>query len=286
MRILVIGANSALARAFIKRANECDDWLLTTIGRRGTVDYKLDLESVDELCTELKSESFDIALVFAAMTNISDCDSQPDLAKKINCDSVVDLVNGLNVSRWIVFSTNCIFDGQSAHVTHHSEFSPTNVYGQSKAEMESRLQTLDADIAIVRMTKVISSQWDRLLQFLNAIRDRQITYVFDNLLFSPIDLEAVTTFLVNLASNFSVGVYQLSGKRDVSYYEAVQYLVSLSDYNDKYLCSESASFGCSKHTSLFVDKKEMELGFQLEDWKTVLKRNYCDSNKIAISNEQ
>lgn len=261
-RILLIGANSQLAIRFLKlQALSNIDVYRTNIASQDEAAkiYKLDLsEGVSEHA--LKEIDFDVAIVFAAKTNIAECERNPTLAFTINCDSVTRLIATFRVRQWILFSTNAVFSGRTELESKNASYGPLSVYGSSKVAMEKAVSGVK-DVAVVRMTKVITHNFSLLDSFIEKLKNKQAIEVFSDLRFSPIWIDDVCHFLNNLVTDFHAGVFHLSANRDISYYDAVRYCAEQLNLCSKDIKSVKKPFVAPDFNSLEVGAAEYKLGF-------------------------
>ena len=268
-RILIIGATSSLAAEFI-RQHKTDELILTD--RLGNAGEKLDLADLSSMSQNLVSQRFDYAIVFAGMTNIAECEQNPELAHQINCVSLAELQSKLDVENWILLSTNLVFSGKRPLERHDAPYAPFNQYGKSKAEMERIFrERCSADkLAIVRMTKVVNDSFTLLQNWLESLRDCKQISAFRDMSFSPVSSSQVVDFLGNLVASFTSGIYHLSGDKDISYYEAICTLALINELDPELVSGVAKTVDSPNYTSLLTDKREEALGFNAPSIRQIL----------------
>lgn len=124
------------------------DWRVAAFSRKD-----LDVTNVGAIQSALSIVSPNVVINCAAYTNVDGCESEPEVAYRMNGE-----VPGLlakeckNVNALVVhFSTDYVFDGRSS--TPYSEdqpVAPLSIYGRSKLAGEDAIRSLNAPHLILR----------------------------------------------------------------------------------------------------------------------------------------
>lgn len=266
-KVLVIGADSDIATQYISSLVDADVWQTSKTGYPG---YQLNLTELEHISPELLNQCFDVAIVFAAMTKITECEAKPSLAQTINCDALIHLQKSLSVEHWIVLSTNSVFSGEINVTPADSKHAPFNQYGITKAKMERYFLTLGSMASIVRLTKVITPKFTFFQDNISKVQAGEHVNVFNDMLISPLTLSQVADYLVKLSNSPVAGIHQLSGLHDVSYYEALKYLVKKMELRSDLVVPVGKTVLSPKYTCLLVTKNALDLGFKPKHYKTAL----------------
>ena len=261
MNVLIVGGDSSIALEYLSLLQNIETYITTKNGTRG---FRLDLCELESLDPKLLRLEFDIAIVFAAMTNISECENKPDLAQAINSNAIISLHNVLNVKHWVLLSTNAVFSGKQEVTAIDTPHCPFNIYGKTKANMEDYFFKHMNSSSIVRLTKVVTPKFTFFEELMKKVKAEMGVEVFNNMFLSPISLSQVANFLVALTVNPIGGIYQLSGKQDVSYYEAAKFLIQKHGLNQKLLVPSTCTSYVPRFTSLAVGENERNYGFTPE----------------------
>lgn len=273
-RVLVIGNTSQLAKEFLSVSQRQKDWQCFLAGRRGEVHFHLDLSDENLLSSELKAQSFDFCLVFAAMTNIRQCEENEDLAMQINCHSIQKLMAQLTVNHWVVFSTNQVFSGNKS-LYHKGEcVDPHSLYGKTKADMERACLDTRCEVAVVRLTKVIHPQMPLFRNFIESINNGEKVSAYHDMYLAPVNVSDVIMFICNLLRSFTPGIFHLSASNDLSYYDALKFLVEEKQMDSRLVVPATCSMTCPKNTALLVDKVESRYGFASEPAHEIISRTF------------
>lgn len=219
--VLIVGCQGLIGRAL---ADTCERegirWVGTARSPQSKKVYALDLASSPEKWS--LPELGKVAILCAAETKVSHCETNPESTHRINVTQTVALAQWLwkqGVS--VVFlSTNLVYDGSKPDFTPSAKTVPQTQYGAQKAECEKLLQAAIPALAIVRLTKVVHEGFAVFCDWIQSLRGGEVIHPFHDMQFSPIPLSGVLDELKQLIVGFRAGVFQLSGDRDVSYSEA------------------------------------------------------------------
>ena len=156
MKILVIGKNGQLGKSINKIVCQRQDAKnFVFIGRR-----QLDLCDANSIRNYFRKNKFNLIINCAAYTNVDKAEIQPDIAKKINHNAVLELskVAKKHNCKLIHISTDYVFDGSSKKPYSEEDITnPINVYGQSKLDGEKAIQdTMKFNAIIIRTSWVFS----------------------------------------------------------------------------------------------------------------------------------
>jgi len=99
-----------------------------------------------------------VLLHAAAMSKVDACESQPDLARQINVESVAEaLAVAKKIDAKVVFiSTDQVFDGQKLGYTEDTPVSPLHEYGRTKVMAEALV--LAAGGTVIRIPLLLGPQ--------------------------------------------------------------------------------------------------------------------------------
>lgn len=269
MKILIIGEHSSLASSFLDVIKEYNFDVITTQKRVKNASF-LDLSQLPLELDKFKRHHFDIAIIFSALTNTASCENDKKLAMRINCDAPLTLIKNLNVEKWIVLSTNLVFSGQKAHAARFDHTQPFNVYGLTKQRLEQAARLECQNVAIVRMTKVMSAKLELWQQVVDKLSRGETVSLFQDMMFAPVSELQVSLFLKSLCLNFLPGIYQLSGKQDVSYFDFGQVLAQALELDPTLVLRARSTTKSPQYTSLLADIQEYNLDFMPPDVNSVV----------------
>jgi dTDP-4-dehydrorhamnose reductase len=214
---LIVGADGLIGGALLRLLCDAGEEVVGTSRRPGSGLVELDLREPD--CFSVQP-GIHTAVLCAGIGSLAECASAPLATAAVNVDGTVRLARsladaGVNV---VLLSTNLVFDGATAFPTPGDPVSPCCEYGRQKARMERELQ--GPRFAILRLTKVTESLGGRFRAWRGTLLGGGDIHASSVLRFSPVSLASVCSVLAALSRRFEPGVFQLSGERDVSYFEA------------------------------------------------------------------
>ena len=112
----------------------------------------LDLLDPSNIKKVVDNTTPDAIIHLAAMTNVDQCETQPELATKINSVATEILAKQAAKQKafFVYVSTDYIFDGKVGMKKEQDKPNPLGVYGKSKLEGEMYMQNLASSYAIAR----------------------------------------------------------------------------------------------------------------------------------------
>lgn len=161
----------------------------------------------------------DVAILCAAESRLAACEQDPQRTRAVNVVATVELARRLKArGAFVVFlSSNHVFDGREPDRRWDAPTCPVNEYGRQKAETEGQLE----GCAVLRLSRVITpivDAWRSLLA-----RGEPIVAAED-VAVAPVELDAAVAAVARIARARAAGVYQLSGPRDLSYFDLARHI--------------------------------------------------------------
>lgn len=146
-KILVTGCNGQLGRAINEEYQNEDALLINTDVAQ------LDITNIDKVMAFVENEQPDVIINCAAHTNVNACESQFDLAFKINAIGPRNLsIAATKVgAKMIHVSTDYVFDGSATEpYTELSPVAPLGAYGKTKLAGEEFVKQFAKQYFIIR----------------------------------------------------------------------------------------------------------------------------------------
>lgn len=229
MKAIVVGADGTIGTALFRAFEQRGDTVYGTTRRRALVGAKrpyLDL-AADDLGSTLLPDA-DVVFFCAAIVSYAECRLHPEQAQRVNVTNPAALARRLieKGARVVLLSTNAVFDGREPKVPALRPTCPISVYGKLASEAEQKFAALGDRVAIARLTKLVTAQSSRFLDWINSLsRGQDVTAVSD-LCMSPISFDDVIPSLLAIADARDGDIYQVSGADDISYHEAARHVAS------------------------------------------------------------
>jgi dTDP-4-dehydrorhamnose reductase len=221
------------------------------------------------------------ACLFAAVSRLVSCAADPGRAAFINVTQTLALAERLAARGiYLLFlSTNQVFDGGVAMVAADAPTNPVSEYGRQKARAEDGLRALAAQgapIGILRIAKVISPATPLLTQWCAELKAGRPIAAFHDMVMAPTPVDTVAAAIEALLERAEPGIFQLTGRRDVSYLEAADHLARRIGADGSLVRSVSAysanmPVGATpRHTTLDSRRLRDEFGIAAPDpWPVI-----------------
>ena len=227
-KIFITGGSGLLAINWALAVRDKFDVILNMNNRdislKGSVIKKINLNSINPIFNFLKSERPDYVLHTAGMTNVDDCEKNPNLAYETNVgltENVARACKNLEIPL-IHISTDHLFNGTSSLADEQKITSPLNVYGKTKAEAEEKVLSINPNSLIIRTnfygwgTNYRISLSDYIF---NALKQNQQIILFKDIFFTPILIEVLANMTMELSEKGAHGIFHITGDDRVSKYD-------------------------------------------------------------------
>jgi dTDP-4-dehydrorhamnose reductase len=164
------------------------------------------------------------ACIFAAIARIAACDADPQGSEYVNVTQTLALADRL-LARGIsvlFLSTNQVFDGMLPNVAADAPYSPVTEYGRQKARAERALMARTergAPAAILRLAKVVSPHMPLIRGWIDTLGTGAPIRAFGDMTMAPAETAMVSAAIAAMMKDAARGVFQLTGPRDMTYFE-------------------------------------------------------------------
>ncbi|HUD88231.1 MAG TPA: sugar nucleotide-binding protein [Xanthobacteraceae bacterium] len=230
MRVLVVGGDSLIGAAFARSLAGLGHIVYSTTRRRESVGgshFYLDLTEDEPEAIALPA--VDVVFFCAAVSGFAVCRTNPALARRVNVEGTGRLVRRLvgDGIYAVLLSSTAVFDFQEPYVLPDAPVRPLTVLGQTKAEAERIFLAMGAFGSVLRLTKVVTADAPLFTKWITALRRREQIVAYSDIHIAPISLDDATRAMFAVASDRGPGVYQISGARDVSYFEVALHFATM-----------------------------------------------------------
>lgn len=232
-KILVVGGDSRIGRAFIKYQKEKGQFVAGTTRRAANDNTEhLALDVIADNRTPIINK-YNLIIIAAGISSQQSCQENKEYAQIINVDGPVMLArNALERGKRVIFlSTNLVVGGEKPFLPVDAPLAPNGAYAKTKAEAECKLLCLpnaDKFLTIVRLTKVFDKHNAILADWRNSASKGKQVRAFDDLVVSPTSMAYVVKFLDRLVNREASGVLHCSGATEITYAELARaYLAKL-----------------------------------------------------------
>ncbi|KPH63891.1 hypothetical protein AMS58_02020 [Pseudoalteromonas porphyrae] len=238
---LIIGGDSVVGRYL---RDENPDYFYTSRKENSEAIYfdLLQLDSFNIIEKAIVEYKISTVIILASITSIKQCELQPELTLLVNVQRTKLLLEKVNkLGCFVVFiSTNHVFDCKSAYSVWDGIKSPCSNYGQQKLQVENYIVENNFNASIIRPSKIIHRPYSLIESMIESLNKKQVFNAFNDHYFAPISIQFFSTLLKLIIQNKKKGIFQISGKSDLSYYVFLRMLASKLDLNSSLITPVSA----------------------------------------------
>lgn len=283
MKVFVTGVGGQLGYDIVKQLHTCGH---TAIGSDlATGDIHLDISNRTEVISVLSDICPDAVIHCAGWTAV-DAAEDAENRDKVHQINAVGTRNIADACRQIgckmmYISTDYVFDGQgdTPWTPDCKDFSPLNVYGQSKLDGESAVaDTLD-QYFIVRIAWVFGRNGKNFVKtMLQVGKKHDSVRVVNDQIGTPTYTVDLARLLVEMIETDRYGYYHATNEGGyISWYDFTKEIFRLAGYTTQVIPVTTAEYGLSKAARPFnsrLDKSKLtENGFTpLPRWQDALFR--------------
>jgi dTDP-4-dehydrorhamnose reductase len=182
------------------------------------------LSSLDECLSVLAKHRPDIVIHTAGLTNVEECESNPDLAQEVNVDLAKNIAIACNKQgvKLVHISTDHLFSGDQKFSTEESVTNPVNNYAKTKLLGEQQVLENYKDAIVIRTnffawgTKYRQSFSDFIL---NKLKNNEQANLFSDVFFTPILVDELSKKTEQLINSNAIGLFNITSSEYISKYE-------------------------------------------------------------------
>ena len=194
------------------------------ISLAGVEARRVDLESIAEFLGTIETVRASMIVHTAGLTSVEECEADPDLARHVNVDLAANVAAACAEAHLplVHISTDHLFSGSMSFVDETHAMAPVNMYGQTKAEAETRVLEVNPEALVIRSNfygwgpSYRKSFSDFIIGGIRAGRDLTL---FQDVTYTPILIEAVAEAVHELSDLGASGVFNVVGDERLSKYE-------------------------------------------------------------------
>jgi len=180
---------------------------------------QLDITEPEAVMDALSSEGPDMVVLCSALTNVDQCEREPNLAYRVNMEGALNVASACrsNGIKMVYISTDYVFNGLKGGRYHEFETpDPSGVYARSKLEGER--VTLDADKRNLVCRVSVIYGWNRIgaknnfvTWIIDSLRNGRTVRLYHDQFVSPTYAPSAARAILDLAAKGARGVYHTSG---------------------------------------------------------------------------
>jgi len=192
--------------------------------------YQLDISNKQSARNALARFQPDIILNLAAMTDVDSCENEPKIAEKYNTDGLKNLCDGFD-GHVIQISTDYVFDGKNGPYAENDSTNPISVYGRTKLLAEEFLMNTKLNYTIIRTNVLYGDDKNTKASFLkwviNSLENLRSIRVVKDQWNNPTSTHSLASFILNIASSNTYGLYHYADQGLMSRFEFAQLIAKI-----------------------------------------------------------
>lgn len=277
-RILIVGSNGMLGQRLVhyyytdpKVEILCcsaeDDSFIPGIDYR-----KLDITVKKEVKKVFNEFYPDVVINAAAFTNVDKCETEKELAWKINVDGVENLMYFGRVidSHLIHISTDYVFDGSEGPYSENDPVNPVGYYGRSKFASENLILASGGIYTIIRTNVLYGpvkyGRPDFVKWVVTSLREGKEIRIVDDQYNNPTYIDDLVKAIDAVIVKKAVGIYHIGGREVLNRYEFTLRIAEYFNLNKsliKKIKTEELNQAARRplKSGLKIEKAEKELDY-------------------------
>ena len=227
MKFLVTGSAGLVGRQLVKDLLQSYSQVYScyhTSKPENGIATPLDLTDKNNIIKTVESTKPDVIIHLAAMTNVDQCETERDMALKINAKSTAILSEQAKKhGAFLVYvSTDYVFDGEDGMKKESDTPNPVGYYGKSKLEGEIAVHDLASNRCIARTSTPFGIHPTRKsfpLFIAENLQAKKETHAITDQYTSPTYVPNLSKMLIEISSRKLQGILHLAGATRISRYD-------------------------------------------------------------------
>lgn len=275
MKFLVTGSAGLVGRQVVKDLSKSTDQIYSCYHNTKPeygIPTQIDLANPENIIKIVENIKPDVIIHLAAMTNVDQCETEKELALKINAKATEIISKQAAKQRafFVYVSTDYVFDGKKGMKKENDLTNPIGYYGKSKLEGENAVRDLASSWCIARTSTPFGIHPQRksfaLFVIENLKAKKEINTVTDQYT-SPTYVPNLSKMIIEIATRQIVGVMHVAGATRISRYEMAEMIADKLNLDKKLLRAttidemdwkakrpQDSSLDVSKATSILKEK--------------------------------
>lgn len=181
----------------------------------------VDFVESDDWRRRLRDEAPDVVVNCTGLTNVDQCEREPDRAALLNTVVARRLAEASSAAgaRFIQISTDHLWNGTQPMTPETVSPAPINAYARTKADGEAAVQDADPNALIVR-TNFFGPSLPWRLSFNDWLQSEltqgnRVT-AFSDVFFTPVASDLLSDMIIDLNHRAATGIFHLAGSDRIS----------------------------------------------------------------------
>ncbi len=238
-RLLIIGSNGMLGQRLAEHfsADSSFELLSSSVEAESffpTIAYRT-IDITDKLSVKKIIKEFypDYIINSAAFTNVDGCESQKELAWKINVTGPEYIsFYAKTIGAYLVhISSDYVFDGKAGPYSETDRVNPISYYGKSKLASENTLHKSGGKYTIIRPNVLYGpakyGRNDFVKWVVTSLKDGKEIRIVDDQINNPTYIDNLVSAISSIINFNKVGLYHIGGKEFLNRYD---FTLRIADY--------------------------------------------------------
>ena len=280
-KILVTGCNGQLGRAIRKEYADSNVEFINTDVTEGDGVKALDITDVNAVLKMVEETKPEVIINCAAHTNVDACETQWDLAYKINAIGPRNLSIAASKAgaKMIHVSTDYVFEGNGTRpYTEFDEPNPVSAYGKTKLEGENFVKAFADKYFILRTAWLYGEGKNFVKTMLRLAETHDEVSVVSDQLGSPTSAVELAKMIHYLEPTENYGVFHATCEGDTNWAEFAEAIFKRAGKNTKvnhvtseqYAKMNPASANRPAYSILDNYMLRLTSDFKMADWQDAL----------------
>ncbi|NKF07427.1 dTDP-4-dehydrorhamnose reductase [Clostridium gasigenes] len=245
----------------------------------------LDITNLAQVKEVISREKPDVVINCAAATNVDGCESNQDLAFKINALGPKNLAMVCEEigAKLVQVSTDYVFSGVgNKPLTEFDRPAPYSVYGKTKLTGEEYVREFSSKYFVVRTAWLYGYVGKNFVYtMMNLGKDKESLNVVDDQRGNPTNANDLAYHILKLIETEEYGVYHCTGKGECSWCDFAKLIMELSHRKCVVNPCTSEEFKTAakrpEYSSLDNMMLRCTVGDEMRDWKEAV-ASFIDGN--------
>lgn len=189
----------------------------------------LDITDAKQVKEVIEKINPGIVIIAAALANMDICETERELAVKINVQGVENVVRCCQNRKVVYYSTDAIFDGVRGDYREDAQPHPVNFYGETKLQAEKIIKTLP-DHLILRICMMYGDHRDgpKFINWLiRNLSEKKVVNVATDFTTRPTFVGDIAKATRELLKKKRTGVYHVTSPSILSCYAMAQTIAKI-----------------------------------------------------------
>lgn len=274
MKLLITGAGglfgSKLAQTALKAQHEVYSLDYQHAPQYGTP-ILVDISDETSVRQAFDKTKPDIVVHAAALTDVDKCETDKQLAWKINTEGTQNIANASqnNKAFLIYISTDYVFDGEKGLYTETDPPAPIDYYGTTKLKGEEHIKKTNKEYCIARTSVVYGStpaagKTNFALWIITKLKNNEKIKIVTDQWNSPTLNTNLADMTLEIAEKKLTGIYHLSGATRINRYDFSKLIAQTFNLNTELVApalSQDFNWPAQrpKDSSLNTEKAQLNL---------------------------